>query len=196
MKERLTNTKVESFLFGNKKLGLSLLLFVVIIILDFIVMPLTDSSARSGRGYKHHSLTMGATDPDYYELRGYHRVIFNFKHFFHWWIAWPENCGLSPVKLLGSDGNSALQNFFGHFVLGTILTLLFIWFIPQPVTIFILGSLVNIFHEYIGEGQYVDPSFIDLWLGQLAILSGIICYYCLILIFYRQNYKKNKKKGA
>ena len=42
---------------------------------------------------------------------------------------------------------------------------------------FSCGTALNIFHEYVAEGQYVGPSFIDLWLNQIGLLLAMLGYF-------------------
>jgi len=49
----------------------------------------------------------------------------------------------------------------------------------MPLFVGALGTGMNVFHEYVAEGQYCDPSFIDLWLGQVGLLAGIALFIYL-----------------
>jgi hypothetical protein len=42
-----------------------------------------------------------------------------------------------------------------------------------PLRAVILLTLINVAHEYVVEGSYVDPSHVDLWLDQLGALLGV-----------------------
>ena len=151
--------------------------FLVVAIIDFFCVPLTDIYPTERKGYQH-STGAFSTDPYYDVLYGSGRVVFNFRHFGHWWTAWPLSKGLSPMKLVVSDGNSMVQNVGGHFVLSFILSLIAIFLVPRPVLVCALGTFMNIFHEYITEGHYCDPSFIDLWLSQLGLVLAIAFWLC------------------
>jgi len=155
------------------------ILFAVLVIADFFIMPAGDSYAAKGKGYRHGNTVLDTTDPYYQTLRGPGRVIFNFRNFLHWWTACPSGVGMSPIKILESDGNSIVQNVIGHFVLSFILSLIAVLLVPRPILICLLGTFMNIFHEYVSEGQYVDPSFVDLWLDQLGLFFAIILFLCI-----------------
>ena len=145
---------------------------------DFVVAPLTDS--LSGRGYAHRVTGLDASDPDYGALRGYRRVKFNFRHFFHWWVAWPSGADADPVRLLSSDGNSVFHNLVGHFGGSLAASLLGMLIVPRALLIIALGTLMNVFHEYVAEGRYVDPSFVDLWLDQLGLFLAIAVFVLVV----------------
>jgi len=143
---------------------------------DFVIAPATDRRAAGGRGYGHHARVPYRNDPAYGALRGHRRVMFNFRHFCHWWTAWPAGTGLSPMALVTSDGNVFTTNFFGHFVVSFVLCLLGLVVVRRILPVAVAGTAINIFHEYVSEGQYADPSFIDLWLDQLGLLLAVIVF--------------------
>jgi len=153
--------------------------WLVLAVSDFFIMPLVDPYARHGSGYEHHDPARYRGDPECGAMRGYRRVIFTFRHFPDWWLAWPSHAGVSPVKLLVSDGNSMVTNLFGHLGVSLILSLIAMFLVPMPLFVGALGTGMNVFHEYVAEGQYCDPSFIDLWLGQVGLLAGIALFIYL-----------------
>ncbi len=165
---------------SKQRYAVLIVLVIAMAIADFFIMPLCDPLAAQQKGYRHHNTVLDTTADNYYwTFRGFGRVIFNFRHFLHWWTAWPASKGLSLTKLLVSDGNSIFTNVFGHFVLSFILAFIAIYLVPKPVLVCTLGTLMNIFHEYVAEGQYVDPSFIDLWLDQIGLILAIILFICI-----------------
>ena len=140
---------------------------------DFWGAPLTDPVAAQRRGYSHHfAFPANALYVD--ELWGWKRVAFNFRHFNVWWTRCPRSERIRTVAdFLRCDGNSAAVNLGGHFGGSFLLTLagLAIW--PVPRVILLCGMLVNVFHEYVAEGRYVDPSFVDLWLDTLGLVLAV-----------------------
>lgn len=149
-------------LFGGVVLALA--------VLDFAVAPLTDPHAASGAGYGHRPSSPAG--PDSGALRGYLRVRYNFRHFTHWWCAHPGWRG-GWRGVVSSDGNSALTNLGGHLGGSFLLSLAGLWLVPWPWLILAAGTALNIFHELVAEGQYVDPSFVDLWLDQAGLLLAL-----------------------
>ncbi len=151
---------------------------LLLCILDFFAAPQTDPFAAKGNGYRHHIAGLPVSDPDFAVLRGWRRVRLNFRHFFVFWMDWPEKAD-SFTSFIRSDGNSFANNFYGHFLGSVILSLLGLWLSGSLIAVGICGTVVNIFHEYVAEGQYVDPSFIDLWLDQLGLLLAMAAFACL-----------------
>jgi len=78
-----------------------------------------------------------------------------------------------------SDGNSFANNFCWHFIGSLALSALGLWLSRSLPWVFVCGTVVNVFHEYVAEGQYVDPSFIDLWLDQLGLLLAMLGYFLI-----------------
>ena len=150
---------------------------VLLAVTDFVLAPRTDPHAAQGRGYGHRVTT--PQGPGHDASRGFPRVAFNFRHFFHWWLAYPPQCRAAPGKLLSSDGNSLTTNLAGHLGGSFALSLAGVFLAPRPAIILILGTGVNIFHEYVAEGQYADPSFVDLWLDQLGLALAVLLFVAL-----------------
>jgi len=150
---------------------------LLICALDFVVAPRTDARAAAGEGYGHHVPGLDAEDPDYGELRGWRRVWFNFRHFHLFWVQRPPNSQGGLTGLLASDGNSFANNFCWHFLGSLVLSALGLWLSRSLPWVFVCGTVVNVFHEYVAEGQYVDPSFIDLWLDQVGLLLAMLGYF-------------------
>lgn len=150
---------------------------------DMLFCPLTDSVPRHGNGYPHKGTV---SDTRFSEtLFGPRRVFHNFLNFTHWWTNYPEKAD-SFWKLMSSDGNGAWQNIIGHFVLSLIVTVVGCCILPKPLWIFCAGTFVNIFHEYVAEGCYVDPSFIDLWMDQTGLLLGMAVYLLFVRLKTRR----------
>lgn len=154
---------------------------------DVHLVRRTDAVPARGAGYAHHSAEPCLTvDPDYSVLFGAHRVRFNFRHFAVWWINWPAGVGTDLRAILSSDGNHLSQNLVGHLIGSMILVLLALWLVPRPLFIAALGTLINVFHEYVAEGWYADPSFVDLWLDQLGLVLALILWIGLRFLRLRR----------
>jgi len=156
--------------FQNRRWRLTILIggSLLLCASDFVLSPLTDPHAAAGRGYGHHVEALDPSDPHYGELRGWKRVRLNFRHFHIFWTHYPPNRQGGFRGFIASDGNSFANNFCGHFLGSIVLSALGLWLSHSLLWVFVCGTAVNIFHEYVAEGQYVDPSFIDLWLDQLG----------------------------
>lgn len=158
------------------RLAILLVTFVVLCLVDVIQAPLTDRLARAGSGYPHQ-LTFAPDATFVGELRSWKRVAFNFLHFGTWWFRYPgQEDGWSLGAVLKSDGNTVATNVVGHLIVGYVLALVGLGILPAPRLIFALGTGFNIFQEYVAEGVYVDPSFIDLWLGEIALVLALITH--------------------
>lgn len=145
---------------------------------DFLLAPMTDPHSAGGNGYAHRTPGIDRESPDYDALRGYRRVVFNFRHWLYWWTPKASVSGSGLRSLLASDGNSARHNLVGHFGVSFVLALLAIAYVPRAGFVIALGTFMNVFHEYIAEGQYVDPSFVDLWLDQLGLFLATVLFLC------------------
>jgi len=151
-------------------------LMLAFAVADLFIAPMTDARARQGDGYAHSAHGLDPDTPGYVSLRGGRRVLFNFRNFFHWWLARPRQAGPGLRRLLAGDGNSAAHNFIGHFCVSLALALLGLALFPRPLPVAVCGTFLNIFHEYIAEGRYVDPSFVDLWLDQFGLALAVIAF--------------------
>lgn len=132
-----------------------------------------DPHAARGLGYRHQVEGLDTSHPDYAVHRGWPRVRFNLVHFFTFWTVWPDVRGQGLSGLLGSDGNSASSNLLGHFGGSAALSIAGLCIAPSRTAVASCGTAVNVFHEFVAEGQYVDPSFIDLWLDQLGLFTAL-----------------------
>jgi len=146
---------------------------------DFLLAPMTDPLAARGNGYAHRTPGIGREKPEYNALRGYRRVVFNFRHWLYWWTPKTSVSGSRLRSFLAGDGNSALHNLVGHLFVIFMLALLAIWYVPRAGLVIAFGTFMNVFHEYIAEGQYVDPSFVDLWLDQLGLFLATVLFLCV-----------------
>jgi len=151
------------------RLGLRAFWAVVVLFAaaDTVVSPLTDPRARRGAAY-------GSRYPPGEPAArafGPARIARNFRLFSVFWQPPPgSRLPRRLPALLAADGNSAWTNLFGHFGLAVLLGLIALWLgVPIPVML-VAGTGINLWHEYVSEGMYCDPSWIDLWLDQIGLL--------------------------
>lgn len=164
-------------MFKNKNIIL-LIILSLILLGDFFIVNLTDIVARSKIGYSfdYPDTLVGQwqNTPQY----GLQRIAYNFTHFSLFWTKTPNNIQIkSFYQLMTVDGNSLwmnLSHLILFFIFALLLTRLFklSWW-----QVLIIGIVVNIFHEYIAEGIYADPSFIDLWSDTAGTILGILIGY-------------------
>ncbi len=161
-------------MFKNKNIIL-LVILLLILLGDFFVVSRTDVVARSKTGYGFDYpdtlVEQWQNTPQY----GLQRIAYNLSHFSLFWTKTPNNIQIkSFYQLMTIDGNSFWMNL-SHFILFFIFSaLLMLLFGLSWWKVLILGMFVNIFHEYVAEGVYVDPSFIDLWSDTVGIILGIL----------------------
>jgi hypothetical protein len=144
---------------------------------DLVHIAGIDPITKTGRGYGHHELArhwQGASGTE--NAFGWSRIGFNFRHFFKWWIVIPQTRGGGLKGVLTSDGNGLFENLGGHFAGSAILVFLALWLSGSIPWTVLAGTAINIFHEYVAEGSYCDPSFVDLWLDQAGILLAVAVY--------------------
>lgn len=70
---------------------------------------------------------------------------------------------------LAGDGNPMASNLAWHLGGALALALLGLALSRNLPAVLVAGTAFNIWHEYVSEGRYVDPSCIDLWFGQTAL---------------------------
>ena len=137
---------------------------------DLLFSPLTDPVARRMRAYRSRY----APDVPGGTAFGTVRVLRNFRLFFRFWAP-PPGVPRSwrPRDVLTADGNSVVENLAGHFGLAVLMVLSAIALgVPVP-DVLIAGTLINVWHEYVAEGLYCDPSWIDLWLDQAGLFTAV-----------------------
>lgn len=167
-----------------KKKNIILLVILLLILLgDFFIVSRTDAAARSkiGYGFDYPDTLVGQwqNTPQY----GLQRLAYNFGHFSLFWTKTPNNIQIkSFYQLMTVDGNPLWMNL-SHLILFFIFAILLMrLFKLSWWQVLLIGIIVNIFHEYVAEGIYVDPSFIDLWLDSLGTIVGII----FAVIFFKK----------
>ena len=152
-------------------------LFLLFTVFDYVHIAGIDSITKENRGYGHQQIAKqweGAAETE--NARGWDRVGFNFRHFFKWWVILPQTKGSGIKRVLTSDGNGLLNNLGGHFLGGTLLVLIALWLSRSVPLVTIAGTAINLFHEYVAEGRFCDPSLVDLWLDQAGIFLAVVLY--------------------
>lgn len=168
------------------------LVVLFILLFDFFILSKLDVISRNQKGYQFVYPSTLVDEWQNTALYGSKRIAYNFDHFCLFWLKMPEQSNIHSFhQLITQDGNPLWMNL-SHFACFFLFTLFLIWWFKlKRWQAILFGFLINIFHEYIAEGIYVDPSFIDLWLDTAGILFGILIsllgqklpYY--ILIFSR-----------
>lgn len=156
----------------------SAILIIFILILDFSieVLPKLVSGKFKGYdfGYGEEFQSLGLKRDLRFSLG---RVKHNFKHFFRYWVSAPANVKIKSFQnFITLDGNPWYENIFGHLIIFSLFGFLYSLIGAGAFNTFLTGTIINIAHEYIVEGMYCDPSFVDLWLDTIGLLSGIIIY--------------------
>ena len=159
------------------------IVFVVLVmmfaVVDFVHITRSNPMTTEGHGYNHHEfakLWAGAAETA--NICSWNRVGFNFRHFIKWWVVPPRMNGFGVTQMLTSDGNCLETNLAGHLGGSTLLVLIALWLSGSVPMVVVAGTAINIFHEYVAEGRYCDPSFVDLWLDQAGILLAVtVCRF-------------------
>ncbi len=176
--------------FRNRKL-LIFLFLITLLLIDFFIIGRLDPVCRKGQGYGFGYYLGKEEQRMIHYQYGFERIKYNFRNFFQFWAGPTFGRRYYSLKeFLTLDGNSLIWNV-SHFLCFFIFSLILLLFFKlNPLSVFLIGLLVNIFHEYIAEGIYVDPSFNDLWLDLLGTLSGIL----IGIIFGRIRYFPLRRK--
>ncbi len=152
-------------------------LILLFAVFDYFHIAGIDSITKSGAGYGHQEFVKpwpGAAGTD--KASGWDRAVFNFRHFFKWWAVFPPNRRGGIEGALTSDGNGLLNNLGGHLLGSAVLVFVALLFFRSIPLVVIAGTAMNIFHEYIAEGRFCDPSPVDLWLDQIGIMIAVALY--------------------
>jgi len=139
--------------------------------LDYPVSLASDPTFRSRTGWAFGYA--GSTDLQAVPRFGVGRVAYNFRNFCVFWLV--PTPGKRPSRLtdwITVDGNNIVQNV-GHLVAWGLLALLMMVSGFSVVQSLLLPVVFSIVHEYVLEGLYVDPSWIDLWLNLIGTLAGV-----------------------
>jgi len=155
------------------------LLLVCLLLIDFFVIGKIDylSKQEIGYGYQY---PLGSNEQHLlYQRYGWPRIIYNFSNFFQFWQAPPPGrifSNLIEFLYLDVPPSTFLFNIF-HFFAFLIFALILLRFFCLPIwAVFLIGMFFNIFHEYIAEGIYIDPSLPDLWIDTIGLLTGILIF--------------------
>lgn len=155
------------------------LLFVCLLLIDFFVVGKLDKMSARKIGYSYH-YPLGVGEQNLlYQRYGWQRVVYNFKHFFQFWQSPPPGKrfhNLREFLQLDVPPSTVFFNIL-HFFAFAIFAFLLLYFLRLPIwLVFLIGVFFNIFHEYIAEGIYLDPSFNDLWTDTIGLLVGMLIY--------------------
>lgn len=169
------------------------LLLICLLLIDFFVIGKIDSRSNQQIGYGYNYPLGGQEQNLLYQRYGWPRLVYNFSNFFQFWQAPPPGRtahNIIEFFQLDVPPSTVLFNIF-HFFAFAIFAILLLYFFHLPLwLVFAIGIFFNVFHEYIAEGIYVDPSFNDLWTDSLGLLVGILVY----IIFLRRPFIKSSKK--
>jgi hypothetical protein len=150
----------------NVRLTLAL---VVFLLADVLLLRNSIFGSERGAPYSLREYT----SPPPKESVGVLRILYNFKNFWVFWEYSPKPIS-SVEEFLAVDGNKLWENLFGHFFAFFLGVLFFkvALRVKNGLKIFIALEILNIVHEYVVEGSFVDPSFCDLWLDTFGIIFG------------------------
>ena len=156
----------------------SIILVIFILILDFSVHILPKLVIGKFKGYAFgYAETFQSLELEGKLRFSLWRIKHNFKNFFQYWFCLPHNVKIINFKdFITLDGNPWYENIFGHLILFSLFGFLYSLIGAGLFNVFLTGMIINIIHEYIVEGMYCDPSFVDLWLDTLGLLIGITLY--------------------
>jgi len=161
------------------------LFLVCLLLIDFFVIGKIDKVSRAGQGYGFNYPLSAREQHLLYQRYGWPRIVYNFSHFFQFWLSPPpakKFHNLWDFLHLDVPPSSVLFNIL-HFFAFLIFALVLLYFFRLPLWfVFLSGLFFNIFHEYISEGIYVDPSFNDLWTDTIGLLAGLL----LVVIFVKK----------
>lgn len=168
-----------------RRLGLRAFWGIVVLIAaaDLVVSPLTDPRARRGRAYASRY------PPDEAVARAFgpERVARNVRLFGAFWKP-PPGLRLRGGlwKILAADSNPAWTNLLGHFGLAVALGVIALCLEVPVIAVLTAGTLINVWHEYVSEGMYCDPSWIDLWLDQCGLVAAVVVWRVLAWVGRRR----------
>jgi len=153
------------------------LFLVCLLLIDFFVIGKIDPVSRAGQGYGFNYPLRADEQFLIYQRYGWPRIKYNFRHFFQFWLSPPIGKSFRNLKELLSLDIPPSTLFFNvlHFFAFFIFTIILFYFFHLSFwQIFLISLFFNIFHEYIAEGIYLDPSFNDLWTNSLGLLVGLL----------------------
>lgn len=167
----------------NKSLIIPLLLFIIVLG-DYFFLARLDPISRRQVGYpfSYPSTVINQwQDTPYYGLK---RIGYNFGHFGLFWLKMSEGAvNNNFYQFFTQDGNPLWMNK-AHLICFFLFTLILLWWFRIKWWLaFLIGFFINVFHEYVAEGIYVDPSFIDLWIDLVGIILGL--FIGLVVLRYQ-----------
>jgi len=99
-------------------------------------------------------------------------VFYNFAYFDQFWKGLPGNVRPRSVRQwLQCDGAPWWKNT-GHLAAFVGIAIILGLSGAGPAGALVLASLLNLIHEYVIEGWFVDPSCLDLWVDQIGACMG------------------------
>ncbi|MFN3301743.1 MAG: hypothetical protein ACK413_01800 [Patescibacteria group bacterium] len=165
----------------SKKLIFLFLIFLLLI--DFFIIGKIDEISRKKIGYPYfYPLTKGE-EQLLYQRYGWPRIVYNFSHFFQFWLSPPPAKNFRNLKeflYLDVPPSNVFFNILHFFAFLIFAIILLLFFRLNVFLVLFIGLFFNIFHEYIAEGIYIDPSFNDLWTNLLGTLVGSLIGIILI----------------
>lgn len=164
----------------HRKLFIFLFL-VFLLIIDLFILSKLDPLPRQARGYGFgYPVKFRIEEIEQYQF-GWRRVVYNFEIFFLFWSKPPFGKTYQSLKDFLSLDYSPLSYNIAHFFAFLTFAIILLWLFRLNVFwVLIIGLFFNIFHEYIAEGIYMDPSFNDLWVDTLGLLMGLFIFVLFI----------------
>ncbi len=164
------------------------LFLVILLLVDFFVIGKIDKLSRQKIGYGFN-YPLGAKEQHLlYQRYGWQRIIYNFSHFFQFWLSPPPGKSFKNLnEFLHLDIPPSTLTFnILHLFAFLFFSLILLYFFRLPIwLVFLIGIFFNIFHEYVAEGIYIDPSFNDLWTNLLGIIFGLLLFEIIQLHKFR-----------
>lgn len=161
------------------------LFLIFLLLIDFFIIGKVDPVSHNQIGYGYQ-YPLGQNEQHLIHQRyGWPRIVYNFSNFFQFWQSPPPGRSFSNlIEFLHLDvpPSSVLFNILHFFAFAFFAIFLLVFFRLPIWAVFLIGMFFNIFHEYVAEGIYVDPSFPDLWIDTIGLLVGILTY----LIFFKK----------
>jgi len=155
------------------------LFLIILLLIDFFIIGKLDEVSRRHEGYGYYYPLKEKEQHLLYQRYGWPRILYNFSHFFQFWLSPPPGKRFHNLwEFLNLDvpPSSFLFNIC-HFFAFFLFSLFLLYFFRLPIlVVFLIGIFFNIFHEYIAEGIYMDPSFNDLWVNLLGNLFGLLIW--------------------
>jgi len=190
---RPTFKKIMELLKAKKFIFLFL---ICLLLIDFFIVGKIDRASNQKIGYNYNYPLNFSEQNLFYQRYGWPRIAYNFSNFFQFWQNPPPGRTFDNIiDFLNLDvpPSSVFFNIL-HFFAFAIFAIFLLYLFRLPIwLVFLIGVFFNIFHEYIAEGIYADPSFNDLWFDSLGLLVGILVYELATNFKIRINLNKIRK---